>query len=133
MVEFSGAFGEPRFPAGPQLDVKETQTPRGDFVLMRNASGTEHQRHGRKLFLLAAVTFAIKTTEQQTEKRQFVGVHRQLPWHWMAQIAEDRPGGFQTMADGAKELPALKARFAAGNESRFSHGDSARGKMLLLF
>jgi hypothetical protein len=61
-----------------------------------------------------------------------VGVHRQLPRHWMAQIAEDRPGGFQAVADGAEELPALEARFG-GDESRFSHGDSGRGKMLLLF
>jgi hypothetical protein len=51
----------------------------------------------------------------------------------MAQIAEGRPGGFQAMADGAKELAALEARFAVGYKSRFSHGDSGRGKMLLLF
>jgi hypothetical protein len=51
----------------------------------------------------------------------------------MAQVAEDRPGGFQAMADSTEELPALKAGFAGGYESRFSHGDSGRGKMLLLF
>jgi hypothetical protein len=51
----------------------------------------------------------------------------------MAQIAEDRPGGFQAVADGAEELPALEAGFAGAYESRFSHRDSGRGKMLLLF
>lgn len=51
----------------------------------------------------------------------------------MAQVAKDRPGGFQAVANGAKELSALKAGFAAGYESRFSHGNSRRGEMLLLF
>jgi hypothetical protein len=37
------------------------------------------------------------------------------------------------MADSAEELAALKAGFAGRNKLRFSHGDSLRGKMLLLF
>jgi hypothetical protein len=51
----------------------------------------------------------------------------------MAKIAEDRAGILQAMADGAEKLAALEAGFAGGNRSRFSHGDSGRGKMLLLF
>jgi hypothetical protein len=51
----------------------------------------------------------------------------------MAQIAEDGPGMLQTVADGAEELAALEAGFAGRNKLRFSHGDSRRGKMLLLF
>ena len=132
-IELSGTFGKPRFPAGPQLDVKEPQAPRRDFVLMRNARGPEHQRHGRELFLLAAVAFAVKAAEQQTEKGQFVRVHRQLARDRMSQIAEDRPGMLQAMADRAEELAALEAGFAIWNELRTRHGNSLRGKMLLLF
>jgi hypothetical protein len=51
----------------------------------------------------------------------------------MPQIAEDRPGMLQAMADRAKELAALKAGFAGGNRLRFSHEDTWRGTMLLLF
>jgi hypothetical protein len=36
-------------------------------------------------------------------------MHRQLARDGMAQVAEDRPGMLQAMADGTKELAALKA------------------------
>ena len=132
-VELAGTFGKPCLPAGPQLDVKEPQAAGSDFILMRNACRPEHQRHGRKLLLLAAVAFAVKTMQQLAEKRQFVGVHGQLPRHRMAQIAENRAGMLQTMADSAEELATLKSGFADGNRLRFSHEDSWRGKRLLLF
>jgi hypothetical protein len=51
----------------------------------------------------------------------------------VAQIAKDRAGMLQAMADRAEKLTALKAGFAMRNELRFRHGDSGRGKMLLLF
>jgi hypothetical protein len=132
-VELAGTFGEPRSPAGSQLDVEEAQTAGRNFILMRNARGPEHQRHWRKLFLLAAVAFPVKTMQQQAEKRQFVGVLGQLPRYRMAQIAENRAGMLLAMADGAEELATLKSGFAGGNRLRFSHGNSLRGKMLLLF
>ena len=51
----------------------------------------------------------------------------------MTQFAEDRAGMFETVADGPEELAALKAGFTAWNKLRFTHGDSLRRKMLLLF
>jgi hypothetical protein len=113
--------------------VEEPQATGRNFILVRYASGPEHQRHRRKLLLLSAIEFAVKTTEQQTEKGQIVRMHGQLARNRMAQIAEDRPGTLQAVADGAEELPALQARFAVWNRFHFSHGDSERGNMLLLF
>jgi len=132
-VELAGAFRKPRFPAGPQFNMEKAEAARRDFVLMRNARRPEHQRHGRELLPLAAITFTIKALQQQTEKWQFVRVHRQLARDRMAQIAEDRAGMLQTMADGTEELSALEAGFPAGTKLFFSHGDSGRGKMLPLF
>jgi len=60
-------------------------------------------------------------------------VHRQLARHRVTQIGEDRAGMLQATADGPEELAALKAGFAGRNTLRFRHGDSRRGKMLLLF
>jgi hypothetical protein len=132
-VKLAGALRKPRFPAGPQFNVEEPQATGRNFILVWYASGPEHQRHRRKLLLLAAIEFAVKTTEQQSEKGQIMRMHWQLARNRMAQIAEDRPGILQAVADGAEELPALQAGFAVWNRLHFSHGDSDRGKMLLLF
>jgi hypothetical protein len=51
----------------------------------------------------------------------------------MTQVAEDRPGMLKAMSNGTEELAALEAGFAIWNELRTRHGNSLRGKMLLLF
>jgi len=59
--------------------------------------------------MLAAVALAIEPAEQQPKEGKLVRMHRQLARDGMAQVAEDRAGMLQAMADGAKELAALKA------------------------
>jgi hypothetical protein len=70
--EVPGAFGKAPLPSWTEFDVKETQAPGADFILMGNAGGPKHDRHGRKLFALAAVAFAIETAEEKSEEREFV-------------------------------------------------------------
>ena len=66
--ESAGAFGKAPLPSRTEFDVKETQPPGGDFILMGNAGGTEHDRHGREQSALVAVVFAIETAEEQAEE-----------------------------------------------------------------
>jgi len=70
--EIAGACSKALPPSWTEFDVKETQAPGADFILMGNAGGPEHDRHGRELFALVAVAFAIESAQQKAEEREFV-------------------------------------------------------------
>lgn len=137
MFEISGAFPKELAPAGAKFDVEEAQAAGCDFVLMRYAAGAKYKGHRGELFHLAAVTFAIKAAEEQTEERHIMRVHGQFARGRMAEIAEDGGGEFDAVRNGAEELAAMKALFAGGNGLRLSHAVMATelqpGRMLLLF
>ena len=66
--EIAGAFGKAPLPSWTEFDVKETQAPGPDFILMGNAGGAEHDRHGRELSALVAIVFAIEAAEEKAEE-----------------------------------------------------------------
>jgi hypothetical protein len=135
--EIAGTFGKAPLPSWTEFDVKETQAPGPDFILMGNAGGAEHDRHGRELFALVAVAFAIETAEEKAEEREFVRVHRELAGDGVVQISENGAAVYHAMAHSAEELASLKTFFASRDGLRFRHRrlqwPSRPARTLLLF
>jgi hydrogenase maturation factor len=133
------AFSDALFPAGAKFDVEKPQAPGGDFVLMGNPSGAEHQGHRGELLVFPAVALAVVTTKQEPEEGQFVGMHGEFALDWMAEIAEDSVRILDAMADVAEELAAAQRLLSRGDGLGTRHGpcppdpELERSRMLLLF
>jgi len=73
-VQSRGAVGEPLLPGGAKLDFVKADAARADFILMRNASGTEHQSKWSVLTFRAAAALAVMAVEHQSEKGKLMRV-----------------------------------------------------------
>jgi len=104
LIELSGTFGKRAFQPGRSSTWKNRKPPGAihpDVECPRDGTSATSV----KMFMLAAVALAIEPAEQQSKEGSSCEciaacVHR------MAQVAEDRTGMLQAMADGAKELAA---------------------------
>jgi len=73
-VQSGGAVGEPLLPGWAKLDFVKADAARADFILMRNASGTEHQSKWSVLTFRAAAALAVMAVEHQSEKGKLMRV-----------------------------------------------------------
>lgn len=111
-IEGGGTLSESLLPRGAQLDFKQANAARPDFVLVGNARGTEHKRKRTELRLLAAIAFTVMAFEQQGKERQFVGVHWEFAGSGVAQVGEDGAALLVPGPNGSEE--AARAHVLAG-------------------
>jgi hypothetical protein len=75
-----------------------------DFVLMRNACGTEHEREGAVLTFAAAAALAVVAVEHQSEKGKLMRVAGKLAGRGVAHISENGAALLADAVDGAEEV-----------------------------
>src|SRR5262249_23084370 len=132
-VQSGRAICEALLPGGTQLDFEEAQAAEADFVLMGNPSGAKHDREGAVLSLTAAVTFAVQAIEEQSEKRELVGMHKQFAGNGMTQVRKNGPALFVLAVNGAIEATGAHAKVADVRTIRCAHRNSPSQKRLSLF
>ena len=128
-VESSGTIGEALLPEGAKLDFEKADAAGTDFVLMRNAGGTEHQGKWSVLSLAAATALAVMAIEDECEKSKLVRVLGKLAGRGVAHVGENGAALLARAVDGAEEIArAHVLSWRRGGSGNIRVGCSVRHK-----
>ena len=103
-VHSGRAVGEAFLPLRAKLDFVKADAARADFVLMRNAGGTEHQSKWSVLPFTAAAALAVMSVKHHGEKGKLMRVLRELARRRVTHVGENGAALLARTVDGAEEL-----------------------------